>query len=287
MTNKIGFPNLGLDPFDINRVAFSIGSVTVYWYGILICLGMVLGFSYLYYRVKKCGMTLDNVADIAICVIPSAIIGARLYYVLTTLGDYDSFLEMIAIWNGGIAIYGGVIAGALALYGLCRWKKFPTLKVFDAAAPSVMIGQIIGRWGNFMNGEAYGVIGKYDYLGMEITTTGQNNPFIMSLNGQLVHPTFLYESVWNLLGFVLINIFYNKKKFDGEVLLWYLSWYGIGRSVIEGFRGDSLYVGSIRISQLVGVLCFVVGVSVIVWKRVKLMKAKKATDVEKVEKSVE
>ncbi len=273
MTNVISFPNLSIGPFEINRQAFSIGAVTVYWYGIIICLGIIAGFSYLYYRISKLGMNLDNLTDIALCIVPCAVVGARLYYVLTSLENFGSFYEVIAIWNGGIAIYGAVIGGSLALYGVCRHRGFPVLKVFDAAAPSVMLGQIIGRWGNFVNAEAYGIIGKYDFLGKVFDISGKSNPFAMSINGSLVHPTFLYESMWNALGFVLINAFYNKKKFDGEVLMWYISWYGLGRSFIEGFRGDSLYVGSIRISQLVGILCFVFGAGVVILKRAASKKA--------------
>ena len=276
MTNIISFPGLDIGPLTINRIAFEIGPVTVYWYGIIICVGILLGICYLYYRMKSFGMTSDNLTDIVLFAIPSAIFGARLYYVLTSLEEYETLYEAIAIWEGGIAIYGAVIAGALAVYLVCRAKKFPTLKVFDSIAPACMLGQIAGRWGNFFNAEAYGRTDVYEFFGafFNIEKLSQINPLRMVINGMTVHPTFLYESVWNLVGFVLINIFWKKKKFDGEVLLWYLSWYGFGRSIIEGFRADSLYIGNVRISQLVGLFCFVVGTSIIVILRLKNNKTK-------------
>ncbi len=271
MTNIISFPGLGIGPFTVNRVAFSVGPFTVYWYGLIICLGLILGISYLYYRMRSYGMTSDNLTDIALAVIPSAIVGARLYYVLTSLEDYHSLYEAVAIWEGGLAIYGAVIAGAIAVYIVCRVKKFPTLKVYDSIAPAVMLGQIAGRWGNFFNAEAYGSAKVYEFFGLsvDISQASLSNPFRMVINGMTVHPTFLYESAWNTLGFVLINIFWKKKRFDGQVLLWYISWYGLGRSIIEGFRTDSLYVGSVRISQLVGIVCFAVGVILSVYFNIK------------------
>lgn len=276
MINEIAFPGLGIGPLEINRVAIKLGPLTVYWYGVIICLGLVLGLCYLYYRIHSFGMNSDNLTDIALFTIPSAIVGARLYYVLTSLEEYHSFYEVIAIWEGGIAIYGAVIAGALAVYLVCRFRKFPTLKVFDSIAPAVMLGQIAGRWGNFFNAEAYGVADKYEFFGkfFDISALSEANPFRMVINGMTVHPTFLYESVWNTVGFVLINVLWNKKKFDGEVLLWYLSWYGFGRSFIEGFRGDSLYIGSVRISQLVGALCFVTGAVLVAVVRTNIKKQK-------------
>ncbi len=271
MTNIISFPGLGVGPFTVNRIAFSIGPLTVYWYGLIICLGLILGICYLYYRMRSYGMTSDNLTDIALFTIPSAIVGARLYYVLTSLEDYHSLYEAVAIWEGGLAIYGAVIAGAIAVYIVCRVKKFPTLKVYDSIAPAVMLGQIAGRWGNFFNAEAYGGTEIYEFFGLslDISEFSAQNPLRMVINGMTAHPTFLYESVWNTVGFVLINIFWKKKRFDGQVLLWYLSWYGLGRSIIEGFRTDSLYVGQVRISQLVGIVCFAVGIVLSVYFGVK------------------
>ena len=272
MINTVSFPALGIGPFDINRIALKIGPVTVYWYGIIICIGLIAGLLYMYFRFRDFGLNADNLTDVALAAVPCAVIGARLYYVLTSLDEFHSFYEMIAIWDGGIAIYGAVIAGAAAIYAVCKIRKFPVLKVFDSTAPAVMLGQIIGRWGNFVNAEAFGVADRYEFFGrvFDISEMSLKNPLRMSVNGMIVHPTFLYESVWNLVGFILINAFYKKKRFDGEIFLWYLTWYGLGRCFIEGFRGDSLFVGNVRISQLLGLLCFVFGAAVILCVRIKL-----------------
>ena len=269
--NEISFPGLGIEAFVLNRVFLKIGSFTVYWYGIIICIGIVLGFALAYMRMKNIGVTADDLSDLILICVPSAIVGARLYYVLAELDTYNSFYEMIAVWNGGIAIYGAVIAGALSFGLVCAYKKKPLLKMYDCAAPGLILGQMIGRWGNFFNAEAYGSSNVYEFLGkrFDITYLSENNPLRMTINGKMVHPTFLYESLWNLTGFILINVFYNKKSFDGQVLLWYLVWYGLGRCVIEGFRTDSLTAGNIRISQLVALLCFVIGVVLITIIRIK------------------
>lgn len=277
MTSMISFPGLGIAPFELNRVALSLGNIKIYWYGIIICLGIVLGFAVAYLRMKKIGVTADDLADIALISVPSAIVGARLYYVLSELDSYDSFYEMIAIWNGGIAIYGAVIGGVIAFTFVCRHKKKPLLKMYDCASPGLILGQIIGRWGNFFNAEAYGIAESYDFFGArwDISSFSENNPLRMTIDGMTVHPTFLYESLWNLVGFVLMNVFFKKKAFDGEVLLWYLTWYGLGRSLIEGLRGDSLYVGSIRLSQLVAFICFVAGLLAIIVLRIKAYNERK------------
>ncbi len=271
MTTEISFPGLGIAPFELNRLAFSIGPFKVYWYGIIICIGIVLGFTVAFMRMKKIGVTSDDIADIALICIPSAIVGARIYYVLAELESYDSFYEMIAIWNGGIAIYGAIIAGVIAFTLVCKHKKKPLFAMYDCAVPGLILGQIIGRWGNFFNAEAYGIAESYDFLGkkIDISSLSEKNPLRMTIDGVLVHPTFLYESLWNLLGFVLMNLLFKKKAFNGEVLLWYLTWYGLGRCMIEGLRGDSLYLGTIRVSQLVAFVCFAAGLAAIIIFRIK------------------
>ena len=270
-TAVISFPGLGIKPFGLDRVAFSLGKITVYWYGIIICLGIILGFTVAYLRMKKLGVTGDDLADIALVCVPGAIVGARVYYVLAEIENYNSLYEVIAIWNGGIAIYGAVIAGIVCFTLVCRHKKKPLLKMYDAASPGLILGQIIGRWGNFFNAEAYGIAESYDFLGIktDISSFSENNPLRMTIDGILVHPTFLYESLWNLVGFVLMNVFFNKKAFDGEVFVWYITWYGLGRCLIEGLRGDSLYIGELRVSQLVAFLCFAAGIAIITVFRIK------------------
>lgn len=269
--NLVGFPRLGLGPFSISHTAFSIGSLSVQWYGIIIVLGMALACLYAFWRMKSVPLVVDDMLDIALVCIPSGIVGARLYYVLTSLENYPAFWDVFKIWEGGLAIYGGIIGGFIGIFAVCRHKKKSLLRVLDCIAPGVMIGQLVGRWGNFVNAEAYGVIGPYDFLGhtFDAASLAEHNPFIMTVNGMYVHPTFLYESVWNLIGFLLINAFWKHKKYDGQILLLYLTWYGFGRAVIEGFRGDSLYIGSLRISQLLAFICFAAGVILLIAFAVK------------------
>ena len=263
----LSFPGLGIGDFTVNPVAF----FSIHWYGIIIVLGIVAAFFYALYRAKQIGVTTDDMLDLALIIIPSAIVGARLYYVLTTLDQYDSFMEVIAIWNGGIAIYGAVIAGAIAVFGVCRYKKLNTLAMLDCIVPGLILAQAMGRWGNFFNGEAFGCVvpqtSPFYFLRM-----GVISPMSVEKFGDLamhyVHPTFLYESIWNLIGFLLLHFFFKKKSFHGEVLLWYAAWYGFGRMWIEGLRMDSLMVGPFRLSQLVAFICFVGGVACILGKRI-------------------
>ncbi len=271
----ISFPGLGIDAFSVDPVAFTIpifGGLEVRWYGLIITLGIVLAFLYCAYRTKQEGIVFDDLLDIAIFTIIFAVVGARAYYVLTSLDKYDTLYDVIAIWEGGIAIYGAIIAGAVTILLTCRYKKIPPLRMLDATAPAVMIGQILGRWGNFFNGEAYGSVVLEDsplyFLRMGLI------PNVESVSHMYYfHPTFLYESIWNLIGFLLIHFLYKKKKFDGQVVLMYLTWYGFGRMFIEGLRTDSLYVGVFRISQVIGFLCFAAG-SVLL--TVGLLKARRA-----------
>ena len=261
---KVSFPGLGIGEFSFSREAFSIGDKPVYWYGVIIMCGIVAAFLYALYHAKVEGIKIDDVFDLALFVVPCGVIGARLYYVLTTLGEgrYQSIIDVIAVWEGGLAIYGGIIAGALAVLGVCLFKKINVLKVMDMVAPGVMIAQAVGRWGNFCNGEAFGYAvpesSPLYFLRMGIVSDYAPPPM------QYYHPTFLYESLWNLVGFVLITVLYRKKKFNGQVVLSYLAWYGFGRMFIEGLRTDSLYVGTLRISQVVGLVCFVVGAGLLV-----------------------
>ncbi len=269
---QISFPGIGIDWFDVSKVAFSIGSLSVRWYGIILTLGIVCGVLYAMFRAKRNeGIPTEDVLDFAIWVVLLAVIGARLYYVLTTLkteeGDwrYDGILDMIAIWKGGIAIYGAIIGGAIGVILVSRFKKYDKtklLKVCDMVAPGVMLGQIIGRWGNFVNGEAHGVNTSESFF-LRMGLMGSADEYYAK--PVFVHPTFLYESLWNLVGFVLINLFYKKKKYDGQVLLAYLAWYGFGRMLVEGLRTDSLYIGVFRISQVVGFLCFAICTTLLVY----------------------
>ncbi len=269
----VSFPGLfGQKIFNIDPVAFRIFGLEVRWYGLIICTGIILAVLNTIRCAKKEGISTDDVLDYAIWVVPSGIIGARLYYVLTSLSEYHSIGEAVAIWNGGLAIYGGVIGGALAVLIVSKIKKISFLKMGDSIATSLLIGQLIGRWGNFCNGEAYGSLEGIDFLGKHIATPGLKDSYVLrmvvnsdaSYGTEVVHPTFLYESIWNLIGLLVISYFvYRMKKFDGQIILAYLAWYGFGRFFIEGLRTDSLYLGNtgIRISQLLALLTFLFAVA--------------------------
>lgn len=262
MEHVIGFPSLGLE-FTINRVAFSVFGHGVYWYGIIICVGFVLGSLYMSRCAKRFGFTSDNVIDCLLICVPAGIICARAYYVAFEWDYYRTHLsEIIAIWNGGIAVYGSIIGVLIGLFTYSRVKKLSFAGMWDVAAPGLLIGQFIGRWGNFVNAEAYG----------GVTTL----PWGMTINGGApVHPTFFYESIWNLIGFVLLHFYIKKRKFTGEIALLYAFWYGLGRAWIEGLRTDSLYLGSMRVSQMVAVLSCVVAAAVLArqYHRIRVSRA--------------
>ncbi|MBR5448052.1 MAG: prolipoprotein diacylglyceryl transferase [Clostridia bacterium] len=266
--NYISFPGLGIEPFQLNKVAFSVFGRDIAWYGIIICTGIVLAVLYSMFRAKSEKIKTDDIIDLAFFLVLFGIIGARLYYVIFEYKNYfvtgEGFVgnllgtlkNAVAVWEGGLAIYGAIIAGFLTILVYCKIKKIRLLKLVDVAAPAVMIGQIIGRWGNFVNVEAYGTETALPWR-MGILTNLGDYGFI----GEYVHPTFLYESLWNLVGFVIANLIYRKKKFDGQIFFFYIGWYGFGRMLIEGLRTDSLMIGDvIRVSQLIGALTFVAGV---------------------------
>lgn len=262
MEHAISFPALGLD-FQINRVAANVFGKDIYWYGIIICIGFVLAALYVNARVKEFGCTSDNLMDCLIICVPVGIICARIYYVAFEWGYYSQHPnEIIAVWNGGIAIYGAVIGVVIALYVYSRVKKLSFASLCDLAAFGLLIGQCIGRWGNFVNGEAHG--GPTDL------------PWGMSIDGAAaVHPTFLYESVWNLVGFIALHFYSKKRKFPGEMALLYVAWYGLGRAWIEGLRTDSLYIGTMRVSQGLAAVSCIVAIALLArgYNRLKVAKA--------------
>jgi len=274
----VSFPGLGIGEGNINSVAFTIGeSFTVMWYGICIALGMLLAITYASWRCKQQGIKVDDLIDVAIFTIFFGVIGARLYYVIFSPSQFKTLLDVINIRNGGLAIYGGVIAGAITIVIVCLIKRISWRKLYDAAGPGVMMAQAMGRWGNFFNGEAYGglVEESHPLYFLRMGLSSRNTYYDFGTTDVVfVHPTFLYESLWNILGFILINIFFKKKKFDGEVALWYFGWYGFGRMFIEGLRTDSLYIGDtgIRVSQMLGFLLFALASALIVYGRIVTMK---------------
>lgn len=274
----VSFPGLGIGEGDISSIAFTLGeNFTVMWYGICIALGMVMAIAYASWRCKQQGITVDDLIDVAIFTIFFGVIGARLYYVLFSDHEFKTLWDVINLRTGGLAIYGGIIFGAATIVVVCLIKKISWRKLYDAAGPGVMLAQAMGRWGNFFNGEAFGAQVEeghpLHFLRMGLISSNTYNDF-GTTKMVYVHPTFLYESLWNILGFVLINIFFKKKKFDGEVALWYFAWYGFGRMFIEGLRTDSLYIGStgIRVSQLLGFLLFALASALVVYGRIMVKK---------------
>ena len=259
----ISFPGLGIDPFQMDAVAFNLFGIPVMWYGVIIATGMILAFLYALTRAKIERVKADDIYDLGIFTIIFGVIGARLYYVIFEFNTFivkgslwKTLLNILDIRSGGLAIYGGIIAGFLTVLTVSKIKKIRFSTLLDVVAPAVMIGQIIGRWGNFMNIEAFGGETTLPWRMGILSSFDGGESFYSEM---YVHPTFLYESLWNVLGLVLIHVFYKKKKFNGQVFLFYMTWYGLGRMLIEGLRTDSLMIGPVRVSQALAAVTFVLG----------------------------
>ena len=257
--SSISFPMLG--DWSINPPSyFTVFGRNIYFYGVIIAFAFILGALFCAKKSKIVGATEDDVYDIMIWLIPLCIVGARLYYVLFKLDYYiQNPGEIFAVWEGGLAIYGGIIAGFLVLYFVCRHKKISFLALLDLFIIACILGQAIGRWGNFMNREAFGAETDI-FCRMGLTSPSGETIY--------VHPTFLYESLWNFAGFIFLDWFLTSKKrqYDGQCFLIYLLWYGTGRLWIEGLRTDSLYIGStdIRVSQLLSLILAVTGLVLLI-----------------------
>ncbi|MFA7636888.1 MAG: prolipoprotein diacylglyceryl transferase [Monoglobales bacterium] len=252
---QIAFPGLGIDTFSVNPVAFKLFGREIYWYGIIIAIGLILAFLWAVRLDKEEKLPKDTLVDLLIVGLPVAIICARAYYVIFSWSDYkNNLIQVFKIWEGGIAIYGGVIGAFIAGYLYAKAKKISFFKIADIGAPCFLIGQAIGRWGNFVNAEAFGSKTTLPW-GMQLVQEGIT-----------VHPTFLYESLWNSVGFLILTLVRKKKPFEGFIFYGYLLWYGLGRVWIEGLRTDSLMLGNLRISQLVAGLCIIVSLSVMLMK---------------------
>lgn len=273
-THTVSFPGLGIGEFSVNEVAFTIFGIDIKWYALIITVGIVLAVVYTMFRASKVGITSSDILDYAIFTVPIGIIGARLYYVLTTLGEgrYNSFLDVINIRNGGLAIYGGIIAGAITVFVVSKVKKIPFRVLGDCISPGLILAQAIGRWGNFMNVEAYGSVTSAPWrmcspkIARELKNLISTAEYEGILNGTLgVHPCFFYESLWNIIGVILINIFYKKRKYDGQVMVAVFGWYGLGRMFIEGLRTDSLWIGPFGILQLIFGILLICAACVILW----------------------
>lgn len=275
--HTVSFPNLGLE-FNIDPVVFSIGNFSLNWYGLLIGIGILLAMWMGFTNCRRFGIVGDKLFDVVMVGIIGAIIGARLYYVAFRWDSYkDNLIDIFKTWEGGLAIYGGIIGGLGVGAIMAKIRKVKILPALDLAGLGYLIGQGIGRWGNFVNGEAFGsntdlpwgMTGDriVSYLISSSHVTGT-----VDASG-LVHPCFLYESIWCLAGFALLFWYSKRRRFDGELFLMYLGWYGLGRVFIEGLRTDSLMLGNLRVSQLLAGILVVVSAALWIAVRSKIRAA--------------
>ncbi len=265
--NTISFPNLGIE-FSVNPVAFTVFGRGIYWYALIILAGFAIALAIAVTSAKKRGINPDNMVDIGIIGLIAGILGARAYYVIFAWDEFKEYpINIFRIWSGGLAIYGGLIAAVIATAIYCRVKRVNFRAVADLCAPSLLVAQAVGRFGNLINCEVYG--------------RATESLFAMSVNGSVttVHPLFLYESAWNLLGFIIIMLTRDKKKADGQVFCGYIAWYAFGRFFLEGMRDTQyiLYVGntSVAVSQLLSAVLVVAAVvgMIVLQKRFKNVSA--------------
>ena len=299
MINLVSFPGLGLE-FALNRVAFTIPFFNrpVYWYGVIITGGLILAVYLCCRWGRRFGISEDNIIDMMFFAVPAALIAVRVYYVVFNLDLYrqaDGSLnwgQILRYSDGGLAIYGAIISSAIVLLLFCRWKKLSFLAYADLGVHGLFIGQLIGRWGNFMNVEAYGTVTGLPWrmcsqsIADELWVKGlleSKLAYESILDGRLgVHPTFFYESAWNFVGLMIVYWIGKKRKFDGECFLFYFFWYGMGRAWIEGLRTDSLYLFGwelfgvpIRVSQLFALLTGLLAGGALLWALRKYRNGKK------------
>lgn len=248
----VSFPGLGIENIPVSRVAVTIGNFSIYWYGIIIAVGFLLALFYAMKSLKRYGLKQDSFIDCVLAGLVFGIICARLYYVVFSWDNYkDNLLDILAIHNGGLAIYGGIIGGLGAACIMAKIVKLNIPAMLDIGGTGFLIGQGLGRWGNFINQEAFGTPTDLPW-GMVSENTG----------GVAVHPCFFYESVWCILGFfLLIFLSYKWRKFDGQMFLLYIIWYGLERMVVEGLRTDSLMTPffNLRVSQILSGILVIVG----------------------------
>ncbi|MGM0867510.1 MAG: prolipoprotein diacylglyceryl transferase [Bacillota bacterium] len=251
----------------IDRIAFEIGPITVYWYGIIIAFGIVLGLYLATKEAKRSGFHNDIIIDLMMWAIPIALISARMYYVIFNWEYYSNNLgEMIAIWEGGIAIHGALIGATITAVVFAKKRGVSFWKLADILAPSIILGQAIGRWGNFMNQEAHGGPVTRGFLeNLQLPDLIINQMFI---NGQYYHPTFLYESIWNIVGFIVLIMLRRINLRQGELFLSYIIWYSIGRFFIEGMRTDSLMLTeTLRMAQFISIVLVISSLLILVYRR--------------------
>ena len=280
MTDIISFPGLGFE-VEVNRIAFSIGSIDIYWYAVIIATGFMLALVFAFKNFPKFGIDPDRAIDVIFFAMVLGIIGARAYYVAFQWDMYkDNLAEILNIRGGGLGFYGGIIGGLIGMIVGCKLRQQKILPFLDVAGGAVLIGQGIGRWGNFVNSEAFGCntdlpwgmtspkIAAYIARNSTETMGAVMDPTLP------VHPTFFYESLWCAIGLIVFCYVAKKRKFDGQMFLFYLAWNGFGRMLIEGLRTDSLMIGPFRISQLLGAIMLLFAVCAY-FAAVKLMKSEK------------
>ena len=250
--SKISLFGMEMNP----KRGLEIGTTSIMYYGMIIALGLLLAVVYGLKRRKQFGLKEDDLLDGVLFIVPFAILCARAYYCIFSWSEYaDNPLSVFYIWEGGLAIYGGVIGAAIGVVVHCRVKKIKIPALLDLVALGFLIGQCLGRWGNFFNREAFGdTTNSFLRMGLFNTTTGA---------WEYHHPTFFYESMWNLVGFVILHLLSKKRKYDGQIALGYAAWYGLGRAVIEGLRTDSLYWGPFRVSQMLAAVSCIAAVAVL------------------------
>lgn len=252
----VSFPEFNIN-LKIFRIAFSIGKFDIYWYAILIAIAFLIAIIALKKDSKRYDIKYEDILQLIILIIPVSIIFARIYYVAFNIKNYlNNPLQILNIRNGGLAIYGGIIGAIVTIIIFCRIKKLKILEVLDMLVPYLALGQSIGRWGNFINGEAYGTV--------------TNNIFRMGIieNGlyKEVHPTFLYESISTLIIFLVLLALKKHRKYKGELTIVYLLLYSFIRAIIEGLRTDSLMIGTFRVSQVISVIIFIITLGILIYK---------------------
>lgn len=251
----------------MDRILISIGPFTIYWYSFLMLVAVLIGSNIAIKYSEKLNMSTTIISDMLLGLILSAIVGARIYYVLFNLNAYENIIDIFKVWEGGLAIYGAIIAGIIYIFYYCKKKQISFIRILDICSLSLLLGQAIGRWGNFFNSEAYGAITTYEHL------QAQRIPAFI-INGMYIEgayrvPTFLYESIWCLIGVVILYLIRKRNSHKlGKQISFYLIWYGIGRFFIEQMRTDSLYIGTFRISQIVSIIIIAIGLigSILVYK---------------------
>ena len=253
----ISFPGLGIE---LNPPSsFALGPLNIHFYGVIIACGLMLAVIYGMKRSKQFGLKQDDILDGVLWIVPFAILCARLYYCIFEWDRYASDpISILYIWEGGLAIYGGVIGAAVGIIVFSKLRKISLGALLDVVSLGFLIGQSIGRWGNFMNREAFGApTESFLRMGLLNSYTGQVEYY---------HPTFLYESVWNAAGFAALHFLSKRRQYDGQIALGYVAWYGLGRAMIEGLRMDSLYIGPFRVSQLLAAVSCLAATAVLVWQ---------------------